>query len=449
MASNWAESWAEKRKLRYSASGDIPPYTPSLPAAPESSEVMTGKLPGGAEGLVAQQAFKVQSNDGYTVEHQTVCVIEVPESMGFIHALYCRDAHFRHTHVLELGAEGFESAWKNFEFESEKVHRKWAIQADPGQDENWLRQLFDPVFLDWLGEKAPEGFLWELVDGKLCGSFPQQARSGDELEQLCLLTSHVADRIRSEALEQEGDTTAATTPDPDVDPGAANEEILARVSWPQPPKSMEEAIRAYTPVARRQPGSWGPAFMLGCGVGFAAILVLVPFGLLFFAGDRILLTVYVAVGLLLGGFLFLAARSSQVDRRATEYGKQAFVEQYAKSRNLEIEDPDAFHRKFMRIDFPGKAVCVFAGTLPGGRRKGHLALIHNPSGEVAYQLAMLPTRSKRAHPEPDGPAQDLQANVQNGELLVYSHVDGKMGGATTAGLDNLCESAERIAAKLA
>jgi hypothetical protein len=448
MARDWAESWAGQHKLRYSVSGDIPPYTPSLPADAESSAVMTGKLPGGAEGMVAQQAFKVQSNDGYTVEHQTVCVVEVPESMGFIHALYCRDAHFRHTHVLEMGAQGFESAWKNFEFESEKVHRKWAIQADPDQDENWLRQLFDPVFLDWLGEKAPEGFVWELVDGKLCGSFPEQAGTGDELEQLCLLTSHVADRIRSEALEQEGDGTAAPTLDPGADLDAS-EEILAKVSWPQPPESMEAAIRAYMPVARRQPGAWLPALGIGCGVGFAAILATVPFGLIFFGGDRILLIVYVTVGVLLGGFLFLAARSSQVDKRATEYGRQAFVEQYAKSRNLEIEDPDAFHRKFMRIDFPGKAVCVFSGTLPGGRRKGHLALIHNPSGDVAYQLAMLPTKSKRASPELDGAAHDLRASVQGGELLVYSHVDGKMGGATSAGLDSLCESAERIAAKLA
>ena len=37
----------------------------------------------------------------------------------------------------------------------------------PFQDDNWLRQLFSPTFIDWLGESSPGDFSFELAYGSL------------------------------------------------------------------------------------------------------------------------------------------------------------------------------------------------------------------------------------------------------------------------------------------
>jgi len=449
MARALIEEWAKGAGLDYKSDGVIPGYTPSLGGGRKSEDICAGKLPGGADGMVAQQTYKVETQDGGSTKtvHRAVCVVDVSESMAFARTIYCRDKAYKYRFAYDVGAEGLEAIWKNEEFESVKVSRKWAVQVDPEQDENWLRQLFDPVFLDWLGENVPKRFVWELVDGKLCGTFGRQDGDADvdpdELQQLCELTSYVAGRVRSEALEQ-----APTGPPPDsLQAPAATEESrhveeqVAEVEWKEPPKDMAEAVRAYRPLARRE-SRLGPSIFAGCLVGLAAMVFTVPFGLIL-QGGGFLIYVFVGIGIFLGAFIAFASWQNQVDKLAIRYGRTAFLDQYARSRHLEMEDPTAFMKQFMRVDLPGRPIAVMSGKLPGTRRKGHLAVCH--SADIPFQLAIVRSRKRAGAVDADGTGPDLNASVQDGNLVVYSQVDGPMGGATAAGLDDLCKAAAELA----
>ena len=98
------------------------------------------------------------------------------------------------------------------------------------------------------------------------------------------------------------------------------------------------AIRGYEGVARREPGGWKAPILLGGGVTLAVIVRhgvrsasssgLADFGV-FGAALAAFTTVLAAIGV--GGFLFWAARRSQIQKRAQRYGQRAFVNEYAAS----------------------------------------------------------------------------------------------------------------------
>jgi hypothetical protein len=85
--------------------------------------------------------------------------------------------------------------------ESSKLQERFKVQSGLFQDPNWMRQLFSPVFIDWLADSEPHDFSFELAYGDLVGSIEQDDPDEQTLAGLCEATGYVAERIRKECLE--------------------------------------------------------------------------------------------------------------------------------------------------------------------------------------------------------------------------------------------------------
>ena len=114
-----------------------------------------GTLPGGASGVVGHLAY--QRNKKFRF---SVAVAEVPVATGFAPRVFCvrrgrktRDDEFY----------GFEARYSKLWTESIDLNERFAVSTSPFQDENWMRQLFSPVFIDWLATETPGDFSFELV----------------------------------------------------------------------------------------------------------------------------------------------------------------------------------------------------------------------------------------------------------------------------------------------
>jgi hypothetical protein len=73
--------------------------------------------------------------------------------------------------------------------------------VSPFQDDNRLRQLFIPTFIDWLGEGSPGDFSFELAYGSLLCSVEDDDPDEAGLEELWEAGAIVAKRIRDESSE--------------------------------------------------------------------------------------------------------------------------------------------------------------------------------------------------------------------------------------------------------
>src|SRR5688572_7686615 len=151
------------------AHGLTPVESPELPdhggtlsrAKAEAGPAAAGKLPGGLEGTLTHYDYTTTDNDGHHYHHPlTLVVTRVPESMGF--APY-------------LGYSGGGSEVDNTGSEIGTVEEVEAVNATlgdarvwayKGTNDDWLRELFSPALLDWIG-RSPEDFGFELADGTL------------------------------------------------------------------------------------------------------------------------------------------------------------------------------------------------------------------------------------------------------------------------------------------
>jgi hypothetical protein len=388
--------YAQRRGLTYETGKSF--TTGSLVRFRQASDhSLTGALPGGLEGTVALMTYRGEGG----ASHETLCLAEVPESIAFLPKLYCRDSHFKHTRSYTLGSEGFASDWRGTEFESEAVNRTWAVQVAPDQDEGWLRELFAPTFLDLLGQHSPEDFTFELHEGQLTCRVDGEVDDEAGLDRLIELTTRIAERIRTESLEEERAPAPFAARLPPPEPTAereATDRAVAKRDWNEPPKDMATAISGYRGVARREPGGWKAPLLLGFGIGGLVVLIGILVSAIssltalggIAAGSTAVTFVFIGVGL--GVFLFWAARRSQVQKRALRYGQRAFVVEYARSRGLEHEDPKAFHARFLRLDLPGPARNVMFGRHPATDRETRLLLCSDPSGRSAgFEVAVGPT----------------------------------------------------------
>jgi hypothetical protein len=232
-----------------------------------------------------------------------------------------------------------------------------------GQDAGWLRELFSPALISWLTTEAPEGLSFEVNQGNLAVALPGRLVSLEALERLAAVAAEVAERIRSEALEEEND--------PDLFDESAElaaiEKVLPLVSWHRPPDSVQEAVTAYRRVAAGKPAVLLTAALwalIGAGVvgGFGSLVIWPP------------LAVAAAVVAAVAAFSlarFVAATryrwgTASVSRVALE----AFVREYARSRYLKLRDRWRFHSDHRALPLPGFADHVLAGEIPGADVEG-------------------------------------------------------------------------------
>jgi hypothetical protein len=203
---DFLNAYASARGLVREGRGQLAPMTPLLRRGDQryASERMTGNLAGSEPGTLAHYTYEVHSTDSEgnretTYYHFTVGCCSVPESAVKASELICqRRFGFRFM-------DGFEDAFRRkqrVEVESEVMDKRFETFADPDADAVWLRQLFSPSFIVWLGEHAPESFAFELVAGGLVTNAKGHLDSAQELDAFCEATAAVAKRLREESLEQ-------------------------------------------------------------------------------------------------------------------------------------------------------------------------------------------------------------------------------------------------------
>jgi len=202
---DFLNAYAGGRGLTRQGKGPLEPFTPLLRRGDSryADERMTGRLAGVEPGTLAHYTYAERSTDSEsnqetTYYHFTVGICSVPEAAGKASELYCqRRFGFRFL-------DGFEDAFRRkqrVEVESELMDKRFETFADPNADASWLRQLFSPSFIVWLGEQAPKNFAFELVAGGLVTNVKGHLESAAELDDFCAATATVAKRLRDESRE--------------------------------------------------------------------------------------------------------------------------------------------------------------------------------------------------------------------------------------------------------
>lgn len=210
-------AYASARQLSYAGSATLPASTPLLSAGSsrETEDLMTGTLPGGLQGTLAHYTYVVRSSSGSGGNRQsrripypnTVVLAQLPETTTYVRKLLCYGGGRLGGRASLFGLDF--SGDDEVELESTALRERYRITTASGQDQAWLRELFTPVFIDWLATAAKPEFSFELVDGLLVVSIADRLGRADDIDWLCQAAAYVAGRIRGEALEESAPAAAS------------------------------------------------------------------------------------------------------------------------------------------------------------------------------------------------------------------------------------------------
>lgn len=200
------EAYSAARGMALSGKGPLPPATPLLRKGDDryAERAMSGPLADGVDGVLALYTYEEETTDSEgnrqtSYYRYTIGMTEVPECAGFVPELICqRKFGLRALEGLE---DAFRGSKQRVELESAALDERYEIFANEDQDQVWLRRLFSPTFVVWLGEEAPEKFAFELVDGALCCYVNGHKKSATELDTIRTASAAVVARLREEALE--------------------------------------------------------------------------------------------------------------------------------------------------------------------------------------------------------------------------------------------------------
>jgi hypothetical protein len=187
-----AESYARLAGSRALASaGDFAPgpVTPLLVKGGAFAHALRGPLLGDVDGVIGRYS--------YGRFHYNVVFARIAASQPFVPRLFCE----RKGRITDDVHYGFEVRNSRLWTESEKLTVRFKVTVSPFQDDNWLRQLFAPTFVDWLGEQSPGDFSFELAYGSLLCSVEEDDPDPAGLEALWDAGATVARRIHDESHE--------------------------------------------------------------------------------------------------------------------------------------------------------------------------------------------------------------------------------------------------------
>ena len=198
--------YAGQRNMSVGGKQALPPFTPLLRKGDEryAERTLTGPLADGLDGIVALFTYEEETTDSKgnrqtNYYRYTLGLTQVSECAKFVPELYCqRKFGLR---ALEKLEDAFRGSKARVTLESEALAERYEIFAGEDQDHVWLRRLFSPTFIVWLGEEAPEKFAFELVEGMLCCYVSGHKESAEELDTLRVASAAVATRLREESLE--------------------------------------------------------------------------------------------------------------------------------------------------------------------------------------------------------------------------------------------------------
>jgi hypothetical protein len=202
--------YASQRGMRLSSGRTrLPPMTPLLCKGDDryADHALNGPLAEGVDGVLALYTYEEETSDGKggrekSYYNYTVGLVEVPECAAQVPELFCQ--HRFGLHALEGLEDAFRRSKQRVKLESEALDKRYEIFSGKDQDQVWLRRLFSPIFVVWLGEEAPEKFAFELVNGYLCCYVKGHKKSAAELDVIRAATATVARRLREESLETGG-----------------------------------------------------------------------------------------------------------------------------------------------------------------------------------------------------------------------------------------------------
>ncbi|MBE2319339.1 hypothetical protein DVA67_025405 [Solirubrobacter sp. CPCC 204708] len=326
---------------------------PSRRPERDSQELRRFPLPNGAEGVLAHHTHLGEApgeSVGWAAWTHTVVYAELPAANRVIG----RASLGRREPVKAMGTL--------------TLKRRDPVPVAPGADLS-------------LSHLVPDGIEVELEHGALCVWTKGRVTDPAAMETLCQTALDVAEAIQAEVMRQpqlEAETAVAPPPRSEwrqwVEAGAA------RVRWTTPPADVDSAVAAYAPLVRSRARRFG-----------------VISGLLFFVVAAVLTAAALYVGvrteLAAGGAITAAfaawalwriARAAvgtarelsaaERDARARPWGLEAFVQGYAASRGLAVEDPAQVQRRF---DCPvrGRAVAALHGA------DGHVLLWRDVNGD--------------------------------------------------------------------
>lgn len=162
---------------------------------------LRGELRGGGEGVIGRLRYggghAVGAVSDVSLEF-LVAITRVPASGPLVPRLFCRPPR----RVEGIGGMGFELDDEAVWTESEALAARYEVATSPYQEENWMRQLFSPEFIDWLVTESPKSFAFELAYGDLVGSIEVGDGSVEQLAGLWDATGAVAERIGDECAEE-------------------------------------------------------------------------------------------------------------------------------------------------------------------------------------------------------------------------------------------------------
>lgn len=196
--------YASQRNLSVGGKQTLPPFTPLLRKgdARYAERTLTGPLTDGLDGIIALFTYEEETTDSKgnrqtNYYRYTLGLTQISECAQFVPELYCqRKFGLR---ALEKLEDAFRDSKTRVKLESEALDERYEIFAGESQDQVWLRRLFSPTFIVWLGEEAPEKFAFELVEGMLCCFVSGHKESAEELDTLRAASAAVAMRLREEA----------------------------------------------------------------------------------------------------------------------------------------------------------------------------------------------------------------------------------------------------------
>lgn len=168
--------------------------TPLLTKAGALRPAARGELTPETTGTIARFEYRGEGGCGFTYH---VVFAEIPESQGFIPRLQCE----RKGRVTDTVHYGFEMRSSRLWTESEVLNERYRVTVSPFQDDNWLRQLFIPTFIDYLAHTPPADFSFELAYGSLLCSIEVDDPGVEGLRSLWDAATTVAGRIREESRE--------------------------------------------------------------------------------------------------------------------------------------------------------------------------------------------------------------------------------------------------------
>ena len=184
------EGFARAARLKAIESFSPGAVTPLLTKGGALQPAARGELAPGVIGTIARFSY----GGGFTYQ---VVFAEIGESQGFVPRLQCE----RKGRITDNVHYGFELRTSRLWTESEVLNQRYRVTVSPFQDDNWLRQLFIPTFIDYLAQEPPADFSFELAYGSLLCSVEEDDPSADGLRALWDASAAVATRIREESTE--------------------------------------------------------------------------------------------------------------------------------------------------------------------------------------------------------------------------------------------------------